>query len=310
VGEGQVDLVRVPEAQVKERIEVYGHESNRTAQAAVDSHERVSASGASAGNGQGDHVTMDLAGRNAVVVGASSGIGRAVAAELTALGARVGWCARRAALLEAGIAEAGRSGVPLTADITSDAGCAAMGASAATAFDSLDLVVVASGASGVRLLRDAEADYWERILLANVVGPSLVVRHLLDLLTPGAVVAMLSSESVGHPYPGLVPYAASKAALEELIREWRAEHPELRFSRVTVGTTSGTEFIRDFDPALSAELFNTWLSLGVIPQQSMVASEVGASIARTLGHALLVPGIDVQDIVLRSPGPAMSPSHA
>ena len=116
---------------------------------------------------------------------------------------------------------------------------------------------------------------------------------------------MLSSESVGSPYPGLVPYAVSKAALEELIRGWRIEHPELRFSRVTVGSTLGTDFTRDFDPELTGTLYAQWVARGVIPKQAMRATDVGRSIARTLGHAVVVPDVDVQDLVLRAPGGPM-----
>lgn len=247
--------------------------------------------------------SFDLEGRNAVVVGASSGIGREIAKELTALGAHVLWCARRSDLLDEAIADAGR-GTAVVADIATEDGCRAIGTAAAAA-GPIDLVVIASGASGVTLLEDADAEWWDKLLKINVVGPSLVVRHLIDHLQPDAVVAMLSSESVGRPYPGLVPYAASKAALEELIRGWRAEHPEFRFSRVTVGTTDGTDFARDFDPVVAGSLFQTWVEARAIPIRIMRADELGVSIAHTFGRAVLVPGIDVQDIVLRSPGGPM-----
>jgi NAD(P)-dependent dehydrogenase (short-subunit alcohol dehydrogenase family) len=253
------------------------------------------------------HVSaVDLHGRAAVVIGATSGIGRAIATELTAMGAAVGWCGRRADRLADAIASAGGTGTSLPADIATEDGCRSIAATAATELAPIDLLVIASGASGVTMLRDADAGCWDRLLRTNVVGPSLVVRHLFDRLADGAVVAMLSSESVGRPYAGLVPYAASKAALEELVRGWRAEHPELRFTRVTVGATDGTDFARDFDPELAGELFARWVSSGVIPAQVMQAREVGESIARTLGHAVRVRGIDVQDLVLRSPGGPMS----
>lgn len=246
-----------------------------------------------------------LAGRVALVVGASSGIGRAVATELTAMGATVAWCGRRGDALDAAIAATGGTGTGVPADIATEDGCRTVAAVVAE-LGRVDLVVVASGASGVTMLRDADADCWDRLLRTNVVGPSLVVRHLLDSLADDAVVAMLSSESVGRPYAGLVPYAASKAALEELIRGWRAEHPELRFARVTVGATDGTDFARDFDPALAGALFERWVTSGVIPARVMQASDVGVSIARTLAQAVLVPGVDVQDLVLRSPGGPMT----
>lgn len=256
---------------------------------------------AATGSGPGS-----LDGRTAVVVGASSGIGRALAAELTAMGAQVGWCGRRAELLEEAIAECGGTGVPLPADIATGDGCAVLGSAVAAEMGPVDLLVIASGASGVTMLRDADGAWWDRLLRTNVVGPSLVVRHLLGRFAPDAIVAMLSSESVGRPYPGLVPYAASKAALEELVRGWRSEHPELRFARVTVGATDGTDFARDFDPDLAGALFVGWVNAGAIPARPMQASEVGVSIARALGHAVVVPGVDLQDLVLRSPGPPMS----
>jgi NAD(P)-dependent dehydrogenase (short-subunit alcohol dehydrogenase family) len=249
--------------------------------------------------------SIDLHGRNVVVVGASSGIGRAIAAELTTMGATVGWCGRRAELLDEAIAAAGGTGVSLPADIATEAGCASIAATARE-MGTIDLLVIASGASGVTMLRDADAEWWDRLLRTNVVGPSLVVRHLLGQFGEDAMVAMLSSESVGRPFPGLVPYAASKAALEELIRGWRSEHPELRFARVTVGATDGTDFARDFDPELAGALFAGWVTAGVIPDRPMQATDVGVSIARTLGHAVLVPGVDMQDLVLRSPGGPMT----
>jgi NAD(P)-dependent dehydrogenase (short-subunit alcohol dehydrogenase family) len=246
--------------------------------------------------------SIDLAGRTAVVVGASSGIGRVVAEDLTAMGAKVGWCARRRELLDEGIAKAGGSGLALPADIGTERDCQALAAMVVRELGTVDLVVIASGVSGVTLLRDADAQCWDRVLRTNVVGPSLVVRHLLPSLKADAVIAMLSSESVGTPFAGLVPYAVSKAALEELVRGWRTEHPELRFARVTVGATDGTDFARDFDPELGG---SQWVARGQIPARVMQATDVGTSIARTFGRAVLVPDVDVQDVVLRAPGGPM-----
>jgi NAD(P)-dependent dehydrogenase (short-subunit alcohol dehydrogenase family) len=104
------------------------------------------------------------------------------------------------------------------------------------------------------------------------------------------------------PFPGIVPYTASKAALEELVRGLRVEHPEIRFCRVTVGSTEGTEFARDFDPEVAGELFPEWLALGRLPDQLMNVDELGRTIADSLAVALAAPGVDCHDITLRAPG--------
>lgn len=248
----------------------------------------------------------DLVGRTAVVVGASAGIGRAIARELAALGASIVWCGRRGKLLDEAIQLAGGTGTAVPADIATEDGCQYVAEMVRSAMEEVDLLVIASGVSEVRRLRDADASYWGRLLSTNLVGPALLVRHLIDDFAAGAVVAMLSSESVGRPYPGLVPYAASKAALEETLRGFRTEHPDLRFARVTVGATDGTDFARDFDPELTGTLFTEWVRAGAIPARPLDPGELGISIARTLAHAVLVPGVDVQDIVLRPPGGPMS----
>jgi NAD(P)-dependent dehydrogenase (short-subunit alcohol dehydrogenase family) len=140
------------------------------------------------------------------------------------------------------------------------------------------------------------------MLSTNVIGPNLVIKAALDHLSDDAVVAVLSSESVGNPLVGLAPYATTKAALEEVMRGWRVEHPEHRFATVTVGSTGGTDFTRDFDLELAAELLPQWVARGQVPAQGMEAADLGGEIARLLATALAHPGVDCQQIVLRPAG--------
>ena len=242
-----------------------------------------------------------LAGRRVLVVGASSGIGRATALRCAARGADVVFSGRRQDRLDEAVATAGR-GHAIAVDVTDPAQCAALARRAAELLDGIDLIVFAAAVSRIVRLRDASAEDWQEILGTNVVGPALVIGAALPYLRPGAMVALLSSESVGAPFPGLVPYGTSKAALEELVRGFRVEHPEVRFCRVTIGSTEGTEFARDFDVELSAELFPRWVALGRLPDRLMLADEVSAVLADSLAVALATPGVDCQDLVLRAPG--------
>lgn len=246
-------------------------------------------------------MSTSLAGRRLLVVGASAGIGRSVALHAAELGARVAFCGRRRARLDEAVAQAG-GGVAIVADITDPDQCVSLAAQAADALGSIDLLVMAAGVSRLGRLRDTDAAGWRSVLDANVIGPNLVVRAALPYLTEQAVVAVLSSESVGAPYEGIVPYTASKAALEETIRGWRVEHPNRRFSCVTVGVTDGTDFAREFDPELAAELFPVWIAGARMPANTMAVDELGSAIARTLAVAVDSPGLDCQHLTFRAPG--------
>ena len=66
------------------------------------------------------------------------------------------------------------------------------------------------------------------------------------------------------PWPGLGAYAVSKAALDKLVEAWRAEHPDVGFTRVVVGDCGGgegnaqSEFPSEWDMELAGELLPIW----------------------------------------------------
>jgi NAD(P)-dependent dehydrogenase (short-subunit alcohol dehydrogenase family) len=145
------------------------------------------------------------------------------------------------------------------------------------------------------------------VLETNLVGLHEVVQAALPHLSDGAAVGVLSSDSVGTPRPGLVPYAASKAALEELMRGWRTEHPEIRFSTIVIGPTFPTEFGTSFDPELMGELWDEWASLGLADTTIMDGTELAEVIVATYLTLLPYHGIGMEEIVLR---PTKSPVAA
>src|SRR5438128_2363121 len=114
-----------------------------------------------------------LAGRRALVVGASSGIGRETGLRLTALGAEVAFHGRRADRLEEAVAKAGR-GHTIVADLNETETCAALVHEAVAKLGGLDLLVYAASASRLGLVRDLTADDWARLFTVNVIAPALV----------------------------------------------------------------------------------------------------------------------------------------
>ena len=124
---------------------------------------------------------------------------------------------------------------------------------------------------------------WLLIFLVIITAVRLVlaaaIPHLAGGTDPTAV--LLSSHSVGRPWPGLVPYAASKAALDQLALGLRAEEPWLRVVRVVVGPTA-TPFADGWDPGLAGARFEAWAADGYlvhrVQEPSAVADRVLAAL--------------------------------
>jgi NAD(P)-dependent dehydrogenase (short-subunit alcohol dehydrogenase family) len=242
-----------------------------------------------------------LRDRRVLVIGASSGIGRATALCLAERGAVVAAVGRRRNLLDELVKEMG-GGVAVDADLRDPDHCQSLVERAAAVGGPFDALVFAASASSLAMTADAGADVWRTVMETNVIAPALVTRSLLPHLNEGAFLGYLSSEIVGQPYHGLAHYASSKAALEELVRALRVEHPAYRFCCIRVGATMDTEFARDFSPELAAELTHHWISRAKIPANLMLSADLGKAIAGAVAIALGTPGIDVQDFTLRPPG--------
>lgn len=237
-----------------------------------------------------------LRGARVLVVGASSGIGRAVALHAVRAGARVCAAARRSAELDALCVEAG-GGHAVTGDVTAAADCRRIVTESAAHLGGLDLVVYAAGAGTLAPLVDADPAAWQRDYAVNVIGPTLVCGAALPLLSAEGLVAFMSSEAVTETRWGLSSYAASKSALDTTIRAWRVEHPERRFQRIVMGATVGTDFANGFDPALLNAGLSRWMASGV-SLTSMAVDDVGRHLAEVFAVLLAHPAIDVPDLCL------------
>ena len=107
----------------------------------------------------------------------------------------------------------------------------------------------------------------------------------------------ISATSVGRPLPGMGAYATSKAALEELARAWRSEHPEVSFSTVAIGMTLGTGVTDNWDGDLLGELSTVWSARGSCvrqrPRATCSATEVADTVVSVLAAPTCLPFVSV-----------------
>ncbi|KPM54132.1 short-chain dehydrogenase [Frankia sp. CcI49] len=253
-------------------------------------------------------ITIDLTGRRFLVVGASSGIGRATALALGRAGGRVAVVGRRAAQLDEVVATLD-GGLALPADLRVDAECERAVVAATEAFGGLDAVLFPIGYSPLSLLTRTDAATWSDVFATNVTAPALVTAAAVTARgdEPGLFV-YLSSNSVGNPVHGLGAYTASKAALEHTIRSWRREHPEHRFLRLSVGATMPTEIHREFGDDILGELLPKWASSGLVTADFMHVDDVGAAVAQSTALALMYGGIALDDVTLNPASAPLDPA--
>jgi len=251
-----------------------------------------------------------LAGKRILAVGASSGIGRGIGLAAVAAGAEVVFTARRKPELEAAVEAAG-GGHAIAADICDEAQVARLIDESVEVLGGLDGFVYSTGYSSFGMTGDLTAATWNKVLGTNLIGAALLARFAIPHLRKASGVGFfLSSEAVGRPRPGLVHYSTSKAAMEEMVRGLQTEHEDLRFTRVTVGQTLGTDFGNSFEPGQLETVMPRWLAEGHMKSAYMDALDLGAVIVELLTTQLLHPNVDLQSAVVRAPGPVAPPMAA
>jgi NADP-dependent 3-hydroxy acid dehydrogenase YdfG len=234
-----------------------------------------------------------LEGYRILVVGASSGIGRAVGVQAAQGGASVAFAARRVERLEEAVEAAGGKSFAFPLDVRNDAECARAVEETATRFGGIDAVVYAAGMSPLFKLGDADGDVWRQLIETNVIGAAMVSRAALPHLEASSGrLLFLGSSSVGTPYPGLVAYATSKAALHEYARGLRNEYPWLRVTTFVVGPTI-SEFGNDWNQEVAAEMFGRWVAEGYPCGDVMEVEDMAEQVIRVLGSGARVDQIHV-----------------
>ena len=175
-----------------------------------------------------------LQGKTALVTGASRGIGRATASALANAGAHVlvhyGRSAQDAESLVAGIRSKGGRANAIRADLGTPEGPTLLAKEVRSIVgERLDVLVSNAGISKVGTIKDHTAEDFDNLFATNVRSPFFLVQQLLPVLGEGSNIIVISSIGahavVGKPdldNPSILAYAATKGALETLVKNWAA----------------------------------------------------------------------------------------
>ncbi len=170
---------------------------------------------------------FSVAGKVVLVTGGSRGIGEMIAQGFVENGAKVYIAARKQAEVEATAARLAPLGtcIPLTADLSTEAGCLALAAEIAKREPALHVLVNNAGANWGAPLAEFPDSGWDKVLALNVKSVFHLTRSCLSMLEkakrpgdPARVINIGSIDGLHVPLLETYSYSASKAAVHHLTR--------------------------------------------------------------------------------------------
>jgi NAD(P)-dependent dehydrogenase (short-subunit alcohol dehydrogenase family) len=171
---------------------------------------------------------LDLAGKTAVVIGGTSGIGRAIAHGLAEAGADVVPSSRRTEQVEAlagEIEQRGRRALRLTSDVDDRPSLERLLAAALAAFGKVDILVNSAGRTRCAPTLDFPEEDWNQIIQTNLTGTlracQVFGRHMIERRY-GRIINIASVGTFRALYE-LAAYSASKAAVGSLTKSLAIE---------------------------------------------------------------------------------------
>ena len=169
----------------------------------------------------------NLSGKTALVTGASRGIGRASALALGKAGAQVlvhyNGGEKEAAAVVAEIRKAGGKADKVTADLRASDGPHALAERVrAIVGDRLDILVASAGIAKAATIEETTVEDFDALFAVNVRAPYFLVQQLLPVMCKGSSVVLLSSLAAHASVGTLSAYAATKGAIDTLVKHFAA----------------------------------------------------------------------------------------
>lgn len=183
---------------------------------------------------------MRLENKTAVVTGAASGMGLAIARLFIAQGARVVAADWHEEAIRAATTEIGGPIVPFTANVAEQDQCEAMVDQAVSEFGRIDILVNNAGVMDLfQSVADTGNDIWRRCMSVNLDGPMYAMRKAVPLMLAqgsGAIINVASVAAIGGGAAGAA-YTSSKHALIGLTKSTAYQHARqgLRCNAIAAG---------------------------------------------------------------------------
>jgi len=240
-----------------------------------------------------------LKGKGAVVTGAASGIGKAIARAFIEAGGSVLLCDVNAKALEAATYELGDRAIGRIMDVSDECQVDDAMREARGTFGSLDIVVNCAGFGVIAPLTELTADKWKSVHAVTLDGVFYGVkhgaRHMLEQGRPGVIIN-ISSVNGQQPGEGQVAYCAAKAGVDMITRCGALElgGRGIRVVGIAPGLVETPLTRRDLENPAMRELF-----MAVIPMKRAVEAEeiaeaavfLASEKARSInGHTIVIDG--------------------
>jgi 3-oxoacyl-[acyl-carrier protein] reductase len=170
---------------------------------------------------------LTLSGKTALVTGASRGIGRASALALAKAGAQVivhyGRGRTEAQSVVAEIRELGRRAEAVVADLAATDGAHRLARQVRTIVgDRLDILVANAGISKAATIEETTVADFDQLFAVNVRAPFFLVQQLLPIMCEGGSIVLLSSLAARASVGTIYAYAATKGAIDTLVKHFAA----------------------------------------------------------------------------------------
>jgi 3-oxoacyl-[acyl-carrier protein] reductase len=175
-----------------------------------------------------NNINKKLAGKVAVVTGASKGIGAAIAKHLASEGASVvvNYASSKSGAdkVVAEITSAGGKAVAVQGDVSKKADITRLFAETKKAFDALDVLVNNAGVYEFGPLENVTEEHFHKQFNLNVLGLLLTTQEAVKHFTPaGGSIVNISSVVGRYPLPGASVYSATKAAVDAFTKSLAKE---------------------------------------------------------------------------------------